>query len=187
MIFWFLKRKRNNLYYTRIVMFIGVCGEAVTKIGTVNGLWKFDSTFFGVHPKLADRLDPQIRIMLESTYEAFVDAGAFRRIIIVAHSWRLHIDPYRDNYALYNYAIHAFVAGVNPTSLRGSNTAVVVGTTNNDCADWWSADPDLTNGYEFLGNTRTMFPNRVSFSFDLRGIMTLYYAIVIPWYVDSNR
>uniref|UniRef100_A0A2S2QVM4 Fatty acid synthase n=1 Tax=Sipha flava TaxID=143950 RepID=A0A2S2QVM4_9HEMI len=111
----------------------GICGEAVTKIGTVGGLWKFDSTFFNVHPKLAERLDPQIRIMLESTYEAFVDAG------------------------------------VNPTSLRGSNTAVVVGTTNNDCADWWSADPDRTNGYEFLGNTRTMFPNRVSFSFDLKG------------------
>ncbi|XP_050421854.1 fatty acid synthase-like [Adelges cooleyi] len=106
---------------------------AVTKIGTVSGLSKFDSTFFGVHPKLADRMDPQIRVMLESTYEAFVDAG------------------------------------VNPTSLRGSKTAVVVATTNNDSADWWSADPDRVNGYEFLGCTRTMFPNRISYSFDLKG------------------
>lgn len=72
-------------------MLIGVCGEAVTKIGTVGGLWKFDSTFFNVHPKLAEKMDPQIRIMLESTYEAFVDAGAFRRIIIIVTlSLRLH-------------------------------------------------------------------------------------------------
>lgn len=56
-------------------MFIlGICG-AVTKIGVLNNLTKFDSTFFNVHPKLAERLDPQIRTMLESTYEAFVDAG----------------------------------------------------------------------------------------------------------------
>ncbi|XP_025202473.1 fatty acid synthase-like [Melanaphis sacchari] len=110
----------------------GICG-AVTKIGVLNNLTKFDSTFFNVHPKLAERLDPQIRCMLESTYEAFVDAG------------------------------------VNPTSLRGSNTAVVVATTNNDYADWWSADPTRVNGYEFLGVTRTMFPNRISYSFDLKG------------------
>lgn len=59
--------------------------------------------------------------------------------------------------------------GLNPTSMRGSNTAVVVATTNNDCADWWSADPTRVNGYEFLGCTRTMFPNRISYSFDLKG------------------
>lgn len=53
---------------------IGICG-AVTKIGVLNNLSKFDSTFFNVHPKLAERLDPQIRAMLESTYEVFVDAG----------------------------------------------------------------------------------------------------------------
>jgi len=55
---------------------IGICG-AVTKIGALNNLTKFDSTFFNVHPKLAERLDPQIRTMLESTYEAFVDAGKY--------------------------------------------------------------------------------------------------------------
>lgn len=52
----------------------------VTKIGIMRNLDRFDSTFFGVHPKLAERLDPQIRTMLENTYEAFVDAG---RLIII--------------------------------------------------------------------------------------------------------
>jgi len=68
---------------------------------------------------------------------------------------------------------------MNPTSLRGSNTAVIVSTTNNDYADWWSADPTRVNGYEFLGCTRTMFPNRISYSFDLKGskILLNYYYV----------
>lgn len=74
-----------------------------------------------------------------------------------------------QNVYLFKF-INSMVEGLNPTSMRGSNTAVVVATTNNDYADWWSADPSRVNGYEFLGCTRTMFPNRISFSFDLRGI-----------------
>lgn len=72
-----------------------------------------------------------------------------------------------------------FAAGMNPTSLRGSNTAVVVATTNNDYADWWSADPKRVNGYEFLGCTRTMFPNRISYSFDLKGEMIILFYIYL--------
>lgn len=55
---------------------IGIQG-AYSKIGVLHNLSKFDSTFFNVHPKLTERLEPQIRVMLESTYEAFVDAGVF--------------------------------------------------------------------------------------------------------------
>lgn len=66
--------------------------DTVTKTGVVRGLSKFDSTFFGVHPKLADRMDPQVRIMLETTYEAFVDAGGcFKKrffIIIIGFTIR---------------------------------------------------------------------------------------------------
>lgn len=35
----------------------------------------FDASFFGVHAKLAHVTDPQLRLLLESTYEAIVDAG----------------------------------------------------------------------------------------------------------------
>jgi len=66
----------------KITFIIGICG-AVTKIGALKNLTKFDSTFFNVHPKLAERLDPQIRAMLESTYEAFVDAG--KHIIYISY------------------------------------------------------------------------------------------------------
>jgi len=45
------------------------------RFGKVNDLTKFDATFFGIHPKQADRMDPQIRMLMELTYEAIVDAG----------------------------------------------------------------------------------------------------------------
>lgn len=59
--------------------------------------------------------------------------------------------------------------GICPTTLRGTETAVVVVVSSNEAADWWSADPDRVNGYEFLGCTRTMYSNRISFAMDLRG------------------
>lgn len=46
-----------------------------SRLGKLKDLSKFDSTFFGVHPKQAHYMDPQLRILLESTYEAIVDAG----------------------------------------------------------------------------------------------------------------
>ncbi|XP_014471165.1 PREDICTED: fatty acid synthase-like [Dinoponera quadriceps] len=41
----------------------------------VKDITSFDASFFGVHPKQANVMDPQLRILLESTYEAIVDAG----------------------------------------------------------------------------------------------------------------
>lgn len=49
----------------------------------MKNLTKFDSTFFNCNPKLSERLDPQIRIMLESTYEAFIDAGDYILLNII--------------------------------------------------------------------------------------------------------
>ncbi len=36
---------------------------------------KFDSQFFGIHPRQAEKLDPQIRLLLEVSHEAVLDAG----------------------------------------------------------------------------------------------------------------
>ena len=46
-----------------------------TKGGKLKDLSKFDASFFGVHAKQADVMDPQMRLLLEATYEAIVDAG----------------------------------------------------------------------------------------------------------------
>ncbi|XP_012229663.2 fatty acid synthase [Linepithema humile] len=41
----------------------------------LKNLSSFDASFFGVHPKQADVMDPQLRMLLEITHEAIVDAG----------------------------------------------------------------------------------------------------------------
>ncbi|XP_050423114.1 fatty acid synthase-like isoform X2 [Adelges cooleyi] len=46
-----------------------------TRTGKLKELEHFDANFFGVHAKQAEVMDPQLRLMLESTYECIVDAG----------------------------------------------------------------------------------------------------------------
>ncbi|XP_064478735.1 fatty acid synthase-like [Ornithodoros turicata] len=43
--------------------------------GKLKDLSKFDAQFFGVHPKQAHVMDPQLRLFLETAYEAIFDAG----------------------------------------------------------------------------------------------------------------
>ncbi|XP_067671035.1 fatty acid synthase-like [Haliotis asinina] len=43
--------------------------------GKIKDLSKFDASFFGVHPKQANAMDPQLRLLLEVAYEAIVDSG----------------------------------------------------------------------------------------------------------------
>ncbi|CAG9862121.1 unnamed protein product [Phyllotreta striolata] len=45
------------------------------RTGKLKHLELFDATFFGVHAKQAHVMDPQLRLLLELTYEAMVDAG----------------------------------------------------------------------------------------------------------------
>uniref|UniRef100_A0A671PGD7 Fatty acid synthase n=1 Tax=Sinocyclocheilus anshuiensis TaxID=1608454 RepID=A0A671PGD7_9TELE len=43
--------------------------------GKLKEINRFDAAFFGVHPKQAHTMDPQMRLMLEISYEAIVDGG----------------------------------------------------------------------------------------------------------------
>jgi fatty acid synthase len=45
------------------------------RTGKLYNLDKFDASFFSIHNKEAQTMDPQIRMLLEKTYEAIVDAG----------------------------------------------------------------------------------------------------------------
>ncbi|CAJ0958992.1 unnamed protein product [Ranitomeya imitator] len=46
-----------------------------TRNGKLKEINKFDASFFGVHPKQAHTMDPQLRLLLEICYEAIVDGG----------------------------------------------------------------------------------------------------------------
>ncbi|KAL3275413.1 hypothetical protein HHI36_020176 [Cryptolaemus montrouzieri] len=45
------------------------------RTGKIKDLVHFDAQFFGVHAKQAEQMDPQLRLLLELTHEALVDAG----------------------------------------------------------------------------------------------------------------
>ncbi|GMS81309.1 hypothetical protein PENTCL1PPCAC_3484, partial [Pristionchus entomophagus] len=101
--------------------------------GKIRELRKFDSQFFSVPNKQANFMDPQVRMLLEVTWEALIDAG------------------------------------VNPVDVRGSRTGVFVGCSHSETHDVISSDPETVNGYGLTGCTRSMFSNRISFTFDFRG------------------
>jgi len=44
-------------------------------MGTINNIEKFDADFFGVSFEQANIFSPEIRMLLEHSYEAIIDAG----------------------------------------------------------------------------------------------------------------
>uniref|UniRef100_A0A8D8PNC5 Fatty acid synthase n=1 Tax=Cacopsylla melanoneura TaxID=428564 RepID=A0A8D8PNC5_9HEMI len=103
------------------------------RTGKIKNLASFDAHFFGVHSKQAEVMDPQLRMLLECTYEAVVDAG------------------------------------YNPAEIKGSKTGVFVGVSNSESEEFFTVDPEKINGYGLTGCCRAMFPNRISYTFDLSG------------------
>lgn len=45
------------------------------RTGKLNDISKFDASFFGTLPKQAAVMDPQLRLLLEVSYEAILDGG----------------------------------------------------------------------------------------------------------------
>jgi fatty acid synthase len=45
------------------------------RFGRLNELDRFDAQFFDVHPKQAQKMDPQLRMLLEVSFESLRDAG----------------------------------------------------------------------------------------------------------------
>ena len=44
-------------------------------VGKIKEHNKFDVTFFGMVDQMAEVIDPQARMLVESSYEAIIDAG----------------------------------------------------------------------------------------------------------------
>lgn len=50
-------------------------------------LESFDHQFFSVHQKQAECMDPQLRLLMEATHEAIMDAGKSILIFPIAKNW----------------------------------------------------------------------------------------------------
>ncbi|NWX54169.1 FAS synthase, partial [Promerops cafer] len=101
--------------------------------GKLKDISKFDASFFGVHPKQANTMDPQLRLLLEISYEAILDGG------------------------------------INPSTLRGTDTGVWVGASGSEAGEALSQDPEELLGYSMTGCQRAMLANRISYFYDLKG------------------
>lgn len=51
------------------------------RMGKISNLEKFDATFFGVHYKQAQTMDPQGRLLIETAFEAMIDAGVSPKLL----------------------------------------------------------------------------------------------------------
>jgi len=60
-------------------------------------------------------------------------------------------------------------AGVNPADYRGTRTGVYIGACVSEVEEGLAQDVSKVSGYALTGCSRSMFANRISFTFDLQG------------------
>lgn len=60
-------------------------------------------------------------------------------------------------------------AGINPATLRGTDTGVWIGASGSEAGEALSQDPVELVGYSMTGCQRAMLANRISYFYDLTG------------------
>jgi polyketide synthase 5 len=112
----------------------GVPGRSVTKWGGfLDDVAGFDSEFFGISDREATAIDPQHRLLLETSWEALQHAG------------------------------------VDPTSLAGSQTGVFVGLGHDDYTVVSGKAGALEDPYGYTGTAFSMASGRISYTLGLSG------------------
>ncbi|WP_406473763.1 SDR family NAD(P)-dependent oxidoreductase [Streptomyces platensis] len=101
--------------------------------GFLGNAGDFDAGFFGVSPREATAMDPQQRILLETSWETLEHAG------------------------------------IDPTTLRGSDAGVFVGTNGQDYGSLLAQGADNADGYLITGTSASVVSGRVSYSLGFEG------------------
>ncbi len=109
-------------------------GHSVTfSAGITGDVRLFDAGFFKMGKLEAQTLDPQQRLVLEMSLEAFESAG------------------------------------IKPSAVKGSNTAVFIGAASTDMAMTRADDAAAAGPYTMTGTNLSIISNRLSYFYDLHG------------------
>lgn len=73
--FWHHLIAGHNMVKSRAGSINGSLPPLPDAVGKIPQLNKFDAQLFGIHPKQADKMDPQLRLLLEVSYEALLRGG----------------------------------------------------------------------------------------------------------------
>ena len=128
------------------------------RFGFLDCLDKFDANFFNLTPRQAQQLDPQIRLLLEATFEAIMDAGTLHRKTLVI----LNIK--------YVQGCSLRYAGLNPSELQGERTGVFCAAVGSEAGEYaqFRYDKELA-GYMSCSHQSFVIPARIAFAFDFQG------------------
>ncbi|WP_378741115.1 type I polyketide synthase [Nocardia brasiliensis] len=114
----------------------GAAGKSyVREGGFIYDAADFDAAFFGINPRESVAMDPQQRVLLETSWEALE------------------------------------YAGINPISLRGSDTGVFIGVTSQNYGSLVNESSNLAGaeGYRLTGTSPSLVSGRVAYVLGLRG------------------
>ena len=98
----------------------------------IDGIDCFDADFFGISPREVEVMDPQQRMLLETSWHALENAG------------------------------------IDPKTLKGSDTSVFIGATTHEYEDLLLQTHEH-NSYIATGNTSSVLAGRISYSLGLQG------------------
>ena len=112
----------------------------------------FDAPFFSIPPAEAACIDPQQRILLETSYRALENGKS---------------QSYQNWAARANYC--ASPAGIPIETISGTKTSVHIGCFSHEYEIMFARDPEALAKYQASGTGPAMLANRLSWFYNLHG------------------